>query len=154
MLENFHFLASLFRFMLFILCGKYSEMPSLQFFERSGIVPICIADSIIAVWTQTVSRAKIVSEQQVSAQCKHGLSLPLEKAVLLYCCQQSNHWKRTVEVFEANPNSILFLICSCFFPIFLKVFHKTVMIYNTSNRSDDTTESQTEKKTRFNAQFQ
>ena len=40
------------------------------------------------------------------------------------------------------------------FLIFSRVFHNTVMIYNTRNRSNDTTESQKEKKTCFKAHFQ
>ena len=38
-----------------------------------------------------------------------------------------------------------------FSPNFSKVFHNTVMIYNTRNRSSDTTESQNENMTCFNA---
>ena len=38
-----------------------------------------------------------------------------------------------------------------FSPDFLKIFHNTVMIYNTRNRNNDTTESQKEKKNYFNA---
>ena len=34
---------------------------------------------------------------------------------------------------------------------FLKIFHKTVMTYNTKKQNNDTTESQKEKKTCFNA---
>ena len=48
---------------------------------------------------------------------------------------------------------ILFLICFYFFPFFL-LLHNTVMIYNTRNWSNDTTESQKEKNTCFNAHFQ
>ena len=43
--KNFHFSISLFRFTLFTLCGKYYKIASLYIFERSGIVPICVADS-------------------------------------------------------------------------------------------------------------
>ena len=39
------------------------------------------------------------------------------------------------------------------FPIFL-VYHNTIMIYNTRKRSNDTIESQKERKTCFNAHFQ
>ena len=46
--------------------------------------------------------------------------------------------------------SYLFL----FYPDFFLVFHNTVIIHNTRNRSNDTTESQKEKKTCFNAHFQ
>ena len=38
--------------------------------------------------------------------------------------------------------------------LFLKIVHNTVMIYKTRNRSNDTAESQKEKKARFNAHFQ
>ena len=44
LLENFYF----FCFILLTICGKYSEIDSLHFFEWSGIVLICFADSIIA----------------------------------------------------------------------------------------------------------
>ena len=63
------------RFMLFSLCGKYSDIVSLHFFERSGIVPTCVADSIIAVWTESLSATKIVWETHVSAKCEHVLKL-------------------------------------------------------------------------------
>ena len=33
---------------------------------------ICVADSIIAVWTQSLSTTKIVSEPHVSAKCEYG----------------------------------------------------------------------------------
>ena len=42
-------------------------------------------------------------------------------------------------------------MCSYVLPIFLNIFHNTVMIYNTRNRSSDKTESKKEKKTCFNA---
>ena len=45
--------------MLFALCGKYSEK-------------ICVVDSIIAVWTQSLSTTKIVSEPHVSVKCEYG----------------------------------------------------------------------------------
>ena len=61
--------------MLFTLCGKYSNIVSLHFFERSGIVPICVADSIIAVRTRSLFATKIVSETHVSAKCEHVLKL-------------------------------------------------------------------------------
>ena len=38
-----------------------------------------------------------------------------------------------------------------FLPIFFLIFHNIVMIYNTRNRSNDTTETQTEKMACFNA---
>ena len=47
--------------------------------------------------------------------------------------------------------------CSSFFLYFLdflKIFHNTVMIYHTRNRSNDTAESQKEKKTCFKVHFQ
>ena len=71
--KNFTFPASLLRFMLFKHCGKYSKIALLHLFERSGIVQICVADSIIAVWTRSVSVTKIVSERHVSAKCEHDL---------------------------------------------------------------------------------
>ena len=37
---------------------------------------------------------------------------------------------------------MLFLICPYFLPIFYSIFHNTVMIYNTRNRSNYSTESQ------------
>ena len=37
---------------------------------------------------------------------------------------------------------------------FFSIFHNTLMIYNTRNRSKDTTKSQNEKKTCFNTHFQ
>ena len=40
------------------------------------------------------------------------------------------------------------------FPDFLYIFHNTVLIDNTRNQSNDTTESQKEKKPCFNAHFQ
>ena len=57
--KTFTFLASLFRLILFTLCRKYSER-------------ICVADSITAVWTKSLSTTKIVSEPHVSAECKYG----------------------------------------------------------------------------------
>ena len=57
--KNFTFLASLFRFMLFTLCGKYPEA-------------ICVADSIIVVWTRSLSTTKIVSEPHVSTKCEYS----------------------------------------------------------------------------------
>ena len=52
---------------------------------------------------------------------------------------------------------IFWVYCSylfLFYPDFFLVFHNTVIIHNTRNRSNDTTESQKEKKTCFNAHFQ
>ena len=57
--KNFTFLTSLFRFMLFTLSGKYFEA-------------ICVTDSILAVWTRSLSTTKIVSEPHVSAKCEYG----------------------------------------------------------------------------------
>ena len=48
----------------------YSEITSFHFFERSGIAPICVTDSIRAVWTRSLSAAKIVSEQHLFAKCE------------------------------------------------------------------------------------
>ena len=53
-----------------LLCGRYSEIA--RFFERSGIVPIYVTDSIIAVWTRSVSATKIVSVRHVSAKREHS----------------------------------------------------------------------------------
>ena len=50
----------------------YSEITSLHFFDRSGIAPICVTDSIRAVWTRRLSAAKTVSEQHLFAKCEHG----------------------------------------------------------------------------------
>ena len=47
------------------------------------------------------------------------------------------------------PNKFLF-----FLMFFFSIFHNTLMIYNTRNRSKDTTKSQNEKKTCFNTHFQ
>ena len=57
--KNFTFLAYLFRFMLVTLCGKYSET-------------ICVPDSIIEVWTWSLSTTEIVSEPHLSAKCEYG----------------------------------------------------------------------------------
>ena len=46
--------------MLFTLCGKYSGT-------------ICVGDSIIAVWTRSLSTTKIVSEPHVSAKWEYGV---------------------------------------------------------------------------------
>ena len=73
--KTFTFPASLFRSMPFTLCGEYSEIASLYFFERSGIFPICVADSIIVVWTRSESATKIVSERHVPANWENGLKL-------------------------------------------------------------------------------
>ena len=51
----------------------YSEIATLYFFERSGIGPICVTDSIRAVWTRSLSAAKLVSERHLFAKCEHGL---------------------------------------------------------------------------------
>ena len=40
-----------------------------------------------------------------------------------------------------------------FSPNLFKTFHNTVMIYNTGNQSNDTTESQKEKNAWFNVNF-
>ena len=58
--------ASLFRFMLFPLCGKYCET-------------ICVVDNIIAVWTRSLSTTKIASEPHVSAKCEYGRIQILEE---------------------------------------------------------------------------
>ena len=63
--KNFTFLTSLFHFMLFTLCRKYSKM-------------ICVADSIIAVWTQSLSTTKIVLEPHASAKCEYGIQILAE----------------------------------------------------------------------------
>ena len=44
-----------------------------------------------------------------------------------------------------------FIICSYFLPIFFSIFHNKVIIYNTRNWGNDTTESQKEKKPCFSA---
>ena len=44
-----------------------------------------------------------------------------------------------------------FLICSYFLQIFFSIFRNVVIIYNTRNWSNDTTESQKEKQACFNA---
>ena len=70
LLKNFYFSRFLVPFhMLLTLCGRYPEIVFLHFFEWSGIFPICVADSIIALWTRSLSAAKIVSEPLVSATC-------------------------------------------------------------------------------------
>ena len=38
----------------------YSEITSLHISEQSGIAPICVTDSIRAVWIRSLSTAKIV----------------------------------------------------------------------------------------------
>ena len=63
--KKFTFLTSLFHFMLFTLCRKYSKM-------------ICVADSIIAVWTQSLSTTKIVLEPHASAKCEYGMQVLAE----------------------------------------------------------------------------
>ena len=45
--------------MQFTLCRKYSET-------------ICVADSITAVWTRSLSTTKIISESHVSAKYEYG----------------------------------------------------------------------------------
>ena len=40
----------------------YSEITLLHFFEWSRVAPICVTDSIRAVWTLSLSTAKIVSD--------------------------------------------------------------------------------------------
>ena len=59
LLETFYFPASLFHLMLFTICGKYSETTYVE-------------ASIIAVWTRSLYKTKIVSEPHVSAKCKYG----------------------------------------------------------------------------------
>ena len=49
---------------------------------------------------------------------------------------------------------MIFRVYCYFFPIFKKIFRKTLMIYNTRNWSNVTKSSQKEKKTCFNAHFQ
>ena len=51
----------------------YSEIATLRFFERSGIALTCFMDSIRAVWTRSLSTAKIFSEQHLFTKCEHGL---------------------------------------------------------------------------------
>ena len=51
----------------------YPEITSLHNFERSGIAPICVTDSIRAVWTRSLSAEKIFSERHLFAKCEHGL---------------------------------------------------------------------------------
>ena len=55
----------------------------LHFFEQSGIVPICAADSTRVLWAQSLSSAKIISEQHVS-KCEQGLK-PCKLFVYLIC---------------------------------------------------------------------
>ena len=57
--KDFTFLASLLHFILFTLCGKYSET-------------ICVTDSIIAIWTRSLFAAQTVSEPHVSEKCEYG----------------------------------------------------------------------------------
>ena len=57
--KHFAFVASLFRFMLVTLCGKYSET-------------ICVPDSIIEVWTWSLSTTEIVSKPHLSEKCEYG----------------------------------------------------------------------------------
>ena len=57
--KNFTFLTSLFRFILFTLCGKYSET-------------FCVADSIIATWTRSYPQHKPFRNQNVSGNCEYG----------------------------------------------------------------------------------
>ena len=51
----------------------YSEITSPHIFERSGIAPVCVMDSIRAVWTRSLSAEKIVSERHLFAKCENGL---------------------------------------------------------------------------------
>ena len=60
--------------MLFTLCKRYSEIALRHFFERNGIAPIYVTDSIKEMWIRSLSSAKIVSEQHLSAKCEHGLN--------------------------------------------------------------------------------
>ena len=59
----------------------YSEIATLHFFERSGIAPICVTDSIRAVWTRSLSAAKIVSERHLLAKYEHGLKYILQNCL-------------------------------------------------------------------------
>ena len=52
----------------------YSEITSLHIFEQSGIAPVCVTDSIRAVWTRSISAAKIALERHLFAKCEHDLN--------------------------------------------------------------------------------
>ena len=73
--KTFTLPASLFCVMLFTLCGKHSKISSLHLFEPIGIVPICVAGSIVAVSTRGKSTTKFISERYVSATCEYGLNV-------------------------------------------------------------------------------
>ena len=59
----------------------YSEITMLHFFEQSGIAPICVTDSIRAVWTRSLPAAKIVSERHLFAKGEPNLKYILENCV-------------------------------------------------------------------------
>ena len=82
----------------------YSKIAVLHFFDWSGIAPICVMDSIRAVWTRSLSTAKIVSEQHLFAKCKHVLKYILQncvnknvekiyKYIFIFC---KNHYFKTI----------------------------------------------------------
>ena len=50
----------------------YSEMASFQFFEWSEIDPVCVTDSVRAVWKRSLYITKIFSQWHLLAKCQHG----------------------------------------------------------------------------------
>ena len=60
----------------------HSEITLLHFFGRSGIVPICAADSTRVVWTRSLPATKIVSKRHVYGKCEHGLTYSILMTIL------------------------------------------------------------------------
>ena len=50
-------------------------------FEQSGIAPICVMDSIRAVWRLSQSTAKVVSKQHLFTKCEFGLKYIFQNCV-------------------------------------------------------------------------
>ena len=50
----------------------YSEMAFFQFFEWSEIDPVCVTDTVRAVWKRSLYATKIFSQRHLLAKCQHG----------------------------------------------------------------------------------
>ena len=99
----FTFLASLFRFMLFTLCGKYSGTN-------------CVVDSIIAVWARNLF-TKIVLEPHVSAKCEYGRMQILAEQI-----------NTLVALYSEAASIKIFRDFRIIFTLFLLTLNKSVLI--------------------------